>query len=62
MYNFNSKKVFVSRDLVVDESSHYNSHRDKFVKKQCKSFSVATPNQQKGDTSLVLLLKKQFRS
>lgn len=51
MYNVSSKKVFVSRDLVVEESSHYDWDRDTVVKKQGESTPIATPNLQKSDAS-----------
>ncbi|KAF3645772.1 hypothetical protein FXO37_20804 [Capsicum annuum] len=46
VYNDSTKKVLISRDLVVDESSHYDWDRDIIVKNQEGSTSVATLNPQ----------------
>lgn len=63
MYNVSSKKVFVSRDVALDESSHYDWDRDTIVKNQDGSTSNATQNHQKGDKPSIPTCgtKKQFR-
>lgn len=50
MYNVSCKKFFVSRDLLVDESSNYDWDRDTFVQNQGGNSLASTPNHQNSDT------------